>query len=113
MRTQTGIVGYLSQATAFVTVAMLAGALHQRSDRSGEPAANAEARVVAPRSRAEEVLSRRELEVLAMIAEGAWNSEIADRLVIAETTVQSHVQHILRKLGVRNRTEAAARYLRG
>jgi DNA-binding NarL/FixJ family response regulator len=48
-----------------------------------------------------------------MIAEGAWNSEIADRLVIAETTVQSHVQHILRKLGVRNRTEAAARYLRG
>jgi hypothetical protein len=39
MRTQTGIVGYLSQATAFVTVAMLAGALHQRSDRSGEPAA--------------------------------------------------------------------------
>jgi DNA-binding NarL/FixJ family response regulator len=57
-------------------------------------------------------LSPRELEVLVVIAEGASNSEIADRLVIADTTVQSHVQHILRKLAVRNRTEAAARYLR-
>jgi DNA-binding NarL/FixJ family response regulator len=47
-----------------------------------------------------------------MIAEGAPNSEIAKRLVIADTTVQSHVQHILQKLGVRNRTQAAARYLR-
>ena len=48
-----------------------------------------------------------------MVAEGSQNSEIANRLTIAETTVQSHVQHILHKLGVRNRTEAAALYLRG
>jgi diguanylate cyclase (GGDEF)-like protein len=60
-----------------------------------------------------ELVSPRELEVLLMIAEGAGNGEIAARLVIAETTVQSHVQHILRKLGARNRTDAVARYLRG
>jgi len=58
------------------------------------------------------LLSPRELEVLALISEGAANAEVAVRLVIADTTVQSHVQNILRKLGARNRTEAAARYLR-
>ncbi|MHB1836388.1 MAG: helix-turn-helix domain-containing protein, partial [Solirubrobacteraceae bacterium] len=62
---------------------------------------------------AEKRLSRRELQVLALISEGASNSEVAADLVIADTTVQSHVQNILRKLGARNRTEAVARYLRG
>jgi DNA-binding NarL/FixJ family response regulator len=57
-------------------------------------------------------LSRRELEVLALIAEGATNAQIAERLVIAKTTVESHVKSIFRKLEVSNRTEAAARYLR-
>jgi DNA-binding NarL/FixJ family response regulator len=47
-----------------------------------------------------------------LIGEGATNSEIAERLVIAISTVQSHVKRILRKLGVKNRTEAAVRYLR-
>jgi DNA-binding NarL/FixJ family response regulator len=91
---------------------MLGGTLHQRSDGSAEHAGSVGASAGVPGSRLEDVLSPRELEVLAVIAEGASNSEIADRLVIADTTVQSHVQHILRKLEVRNRTEAAARYLR-
>ncbi|MEA2196199.1 MAG: two-component system, cell cycle sensor histidine kinase and response regulator CckA [Solirubrobacteraceae bacterium] len=60
----------------------------------------------------ESVLSRRELQVLRLISEGATNSEIAERLVIATSTVQSHVKRILHKLGVKNRTEAAVRYLR-
>lgn len=60
----------------------------------------------------ESLLSRRELEVLSMIVDGATNSEIADRLAIAISTVQSHVKRILQKLGVKNRTEAAVRYLR-
>jgi DNA-binding CsgD family transcriptional regulator len=119
VRGHINLVGYLSRATAFATVAVLAGVLHGRSDRPGEPAAAAGGAAGSLRgalplgARPEDVLSLRELEVLAMIAEGAPNAEIADRLVIAETTVQSHVQNILRKLGARNRTEAAARYLRG
>jgi DNA-binding NarL/FixJ family response regulator len=60
----------------------------------------------------ESLLSRRELQVLGMIVDGATNGEIAARLVIATSTVQSHVKRILFKLGVKNRTEAAVRYVR-
>jgi diguanylate cyclase (GGDEF)-like protein len=66
----------------------------------------------APGSWLEDTLSPRELQVLGMVSEGASNAEIASRLVIGDATVQSHVKHILRKLGVRNRTEAAGHYLR-
>jgi diguanylate cyclase (GGDEF)-like protein len=67
---------------------------------------------VAPGSRPEELLSPRELEVLASVAEGATNGEVAQKLFIAQTTVQSHVKHILAKLGARTRTEAAVWYVR-
>ena len=53
-------------------------------------------------------LSPREREVLALLAEGLRNREIAERLVISETTVKTHVRHILEKLRLRNRSEAAA-----
>lgn len=52
-------------------------------------------------------LSPREQEVLRQIARGASNKEIARSLDIAETTVKIHVQHILRKLGVASRVQAA------
>lgn len=52
-------------------------------------------------------LSERELEVLRLIADGASNSEIAERLVISEKTVKSHVSNILSKLHVFDRTQAA------
>ena len=52
-------------------------------------------------------LSERELEVLKLIADGASNTEIADRLVISEKTVKSHVSNILSKLHVLDRTQAA------
>jgi two-component system nitrate/nitrite response regulator NarL len=52
-------------------------------------------------------LSPREQEVLQQIARGASNKEIARSLDIAETTVKIHVQHILRKLGVSSRVQAA------
>lgn len=58
------------------------------------------------------LLTRRELEVLDMIASGATNVAIGEALFITEVTVKSHVQHILRKLRAANRAEAAARYVR-
>jgi len=54
-----------------------------------------------------EPLSERELEILGLIARGASNREIADQLFIAEGTVKNHVTHILGKLDVRDRTQAA------
>lgn len=55
-----------------------------------------------------ETLSSREMEVLHLIATGATNRDIADQLVISETTVKSHVTSILRKLNVKSRTQAVA-----
>jgi LuxR family transcriptional regulator, maltose regulon positive regulatory protein len=53
-------------------------------------------------------LSRRELEVLALVAEGLTNRDVADRLVLSEHTVNRHVANILRKLGLTSRTAAAS-----
>ena len=57
-------------------------------------------------------LTKRELEVLSLLAEGFSNADIAERLVISEKTAGHHVSHIFRKLGLRNRAEAAAYALR-
>jgi DNA-binding NarL/FixJ family response regulator len=54
-----------------------------------------------------EPLSARENEVLALIARGLSNREIAGRLYLSETTVKTHVANILQKLGVKSRTQAA------
>ena len=52
-------------------------------------------------------LTSRELEVLRMVAKGWGNKEIANVLNIAEVTVKLHVSHVLEKLNVKDRTEAA------
>lgn len=56
-----------------------------------------------------EPLSERELAVLRLIAEGLSNQESADRLVVAVSTVKTHVNNIFSKLGVQSRTQAIAR----
>jgi DNA-binding CsgD family transcriptional regulator len=60
----------------------------------------------------EGLLTRRELDVLRLLADGNSNKAIAEALVISDGTVKFHVNSILRKLRVANRAEAVSRYLR-
>ena len=57
--------------------------------------------------REEDKLTRREIEVLKLLAEGLFNKEIAYKLSISEKTVKNHVSNIFKKIGVSDRTQAA------
>ncbi|MBI4503430.1 MAG: response regulator transcription factor [Gemmatimonadetes bacterium] len=58
-------------------------------------------------------LTQREREVWALVARGLSNRDIARRLTLSDNTVKFHVQHLVHKLGVKNRTEAALRHAAG
>ena len=55
----------------------------------------------------DEPLTEREIEVLKLVAKGLSNQDIAERLIVSERTVGSHVSNILSKLHLANRTQAA------
>ncbi len=84
--------------------------LHDVLVRANDPVLAARlglAHLVNGEGRAPNQLTPREQEVYALIAEGRTNREIACDLVISESTVKVHIRHILKKLQVRTRTEAA------
>ena len=56
-------------------------------------------------------LTETESRIAALVAQGQTNREVAAAMFVTENTVQTHVRHIFQKLGVRSRTELAARLL--
>ena len=81
-----------------------------RNTTAGENETNAspETTITAKQVKPDSVLSTRELEVLSLVGNGATNREIAEKLIISEHTVKSHLRSILSKLNIRNRQQAAA-----
>jgi DNA-binding NarL/FixJ family response regulator len=79
---------------------MASKALAHLQHRQTAPVASAPA--------ADTALTGREREILRRIAGDARDREIASALVVAETTIETHVRHILQKLGARNQAEAVA-----
>jgi len=60
-----------------------------------------------------ETLTFREMEIMDSLSQGLLYKEIANKLFISEGTVKQHVNHVYRKLGARNRTEAINKYRSG
>lgn len=75
----------------------------------GEPAQGAAARPPSPHGPLIEPLTEREREVLQLLAEGASNREIAQRLILSTGTVKKYVYNICGKLGVQSRMQALVR----
>lgn len=76
---------------------------------SASPASNSEGVTAPTQIVLIEPLSDREQEVLRLLANGSTNREIADELYVSLGTIKAHTNHVFAKLGVRSRTEAAAR----
>ncbi|SCX08150.1 LuxR C-terminal-related transcriptional regulator [Mycolicibacterium fluoranthenivorans] len=91
------------------TARTVLGAPRLRADQNDAPPV---AVSLAANSSIETLLSRREIEVVSLMAEGMSNGAIATHLVISEGTVKTHVKHVLRKLKASNRAEAVFRYMR-
>jgi two-component system, NarL family, response regulator LiaR len=108
---RAGAIGYLLKDTdAEELHRAIKGAAEGRVQLAPEAAARLMREVRAPES--PEALTDRETEVLRFLAHGKANRQIASALYVEEKTVKAHVSSILRKLGVRSRTQAALHAVR-
>ena len=106
---RAGAAGYLLKDVEPADISAAIGAVH-RGDAYLHPEAAAHVIAAVHHDGQSETLAKltpRERDVLALIGEGRSNREIASDLTVAEKTVKTHVSSILRKLGVRDRTQAA------
>jgi NarL family two-component system response regulator LiaR len=104
---QAGAIGYLLKDVSADTLAEAVRAAHAGRATLSPEAALALAHSAARPPTPGHDLTERERDVLALLVEGLNNTQIADRLVVSPSTIKSHVSHILAKLGVASRTEAA------
>jgi DNA-binding NarL/FixJ family response regulator len=114
---RAGARGYLTKdasagdiQSAILTVAAGEAALdpavqHHVVAALADPAAGAQ-RTASGESALPDDLTRREAEVLKLIAQGLTNNEIAEHLVVSPTTVKSHINHLFTKAGIRDRAQA-------
>lgn len=88
-----------------------AEALHQTASDLGRRAAALQGPRASRAADLTTLLTPRQVEILALVADGLSNAQIASRLYLSESTVKWHVRKILRGLGVANRAQAVSRYL--
>jgi NarL family two-component system response regulator LiaR len=104
---QAGAIGYLLKDVSADELARAIRAAHAGQATLAPSAVQAVVQAAGQPPPPGHDLTKREREVLALMVQGFNNSEIATRLVVSPSTIKSHVSHILRKLDVTSRTEAA------
>jgi NarL family two-component system response regulator LiaR len=104
---RAGAIGYLLKDVSADELAQAIRAAHAGRTTLSPEAAQSLAHAAAQPPTPGHDLTERERDVLALLVEGLSNTQIADRLVVSPSTIKSHVSHILAKLGVASRTEAA------
>jgi len=105
---QAGAIGYLLKDVSADALAEAIRAAHAGRGTLSPEAAQALVQAAHQPPAPGHDLTKRERDVLALLVEGLNNTQIARRLVVSPSTIKSHVSHILAKLGVASRTEAAA-----
>jgi NarL family two-component system response regulator LiaR len=105
---QAGAIGYLLKDVSADELAQAIRAAHAGRGTLSPQAAQSLAHAAVQPPTPGHDLTARERDVLVLLVEGLNNTQIADRLVVSPSTIKSHVSHILSKLGVASRTEAAA-----